>query len=97
MALEACSPTNSIIEKELQIAAEQNTIKTITVMEVGENFYLVIEFLWAEGRQWYLSTRRDRNKPKVFKDLSRLNNHLKTEYPTESFTLLRNQALPPQG
>lgn len=97
MNLSACSPENSILEGDLELAVLQETIDQIQVMETPVGFYVVVLLKWAEGKQWYLTTRRDRHTPKVFKDLKRLNDHLRELYPTDSFVLFRNMELPPQG
>lgn len=96
MNLSACSPENSILEGDLELAVLQKTIDRIQVMETPVGFYVVVLLKWAEGKQWYLTTRRDRHTPKVFKDLKRLNDHLRELYPTDSFVLFRNMELPPQ-
>lgn len=96
MNLSACSPENSILEGDLELAVLQETIDQIQVMETPVGFYVVVLLKWAEGKQWYLTTRRDRHTPKVFKDLKRLNDHLRELYPTDSFVLFRNMELPPQ-
>lgn len=90
-----CGPENSILEGDLELAVLQKTIDKLKVMETSVGFYVVVLLKWAEGKEWYLTTRRDRNMPKVFKDLERLNDHLREVYPTDSFELFRNQELPP--
>ena len=57
-------------------------------------FYIIAQLLSEPGKEWYLTTRRDRTVPKVFKDLKRMNDHLKEAYPTESFVLIRDQDFP---
>ncbi|QNP47830.1 hypothetical protein [Diaphorobacter aerolatus] len=69
----------------------------ITIAETSEGFYLIVRLKWADQKDWYLCTRRDRTQPRLFKDLNRLNEHLKEAYPTESLELLRNQGLPEPG
>ncbi len=59
-----------------------------------EGFYLLVEFKWAMGKEWYLTTRRVRTHPKIYKDLNRLNDYLKETFPHISFELLRNQKIP---
>lgn len=96
MTRHPCSPENSILESDLEIAVLQNAIKELKVMETPEGFYVVVLLKWAKGKEWYLTTRRDRYMPKVFKDLKRLNDHIREAYPTDRFTLFRNQELPPR-
>lgn len=96
MKLPPCSPENSILEGDLELAVLQKTLDKLKVMETPVGFYVVVLLKWAEGKEWYLTTRRDRNMPKVFKDLKRMNDHLREAYPTDSFELFRNQELPPR-
>ncbi len=88
-----CSPANSILESDLELAAQQQTIEKLKVIETPEGFYVIAQFLWAEGKEWYLTTRRKRTEPRLFKDLKRLNDHLKA-YPTHGFELFRDQSMP---
>ena len=64
-------------------------------METPEGFYVIARFLWAKGKDWYLTTRRNRSEPRLYKDLIRLNNNMKKIHPTIGFELLRNQHMPP--
>ena len=91
-----CSLANSILESDLEISVQQQTLEKFKVMETPEGFYVIAQFLWAEGKEWYLTTRRKRTEPRIFKDLKRLNDHLKETYPTDGFELFRNQRLPPR-
>lgn len=92
-----CSPANSILEGDLELAVQQETIKKLIVAETPEGFYVVVQLKWAGTKEWYLTTRRERTRPKLFKDLKRLNDHLKETYPTDKFELLRNQKVPARG
>lgn len=92
-----CSPANSILEGDLELAVQQETLKKLIVAETPEGFYVVVQLKWAGTKDWYLTTRRERTKPKLFKDLKRLNDHLKETYPTDRFELLRNQKVPARG
>lgn len=119
MKRQPCSPSNSILEGDLELAAKQQIIEKLKVMETPMGFYVIAEFsdkshvlekhkgtglpdwfyiiaqlLSEPGKEWYLTTRRDRTVPKVFKDLKRLNDHLKEAYPTDSFELIRGQDVP---
>lgn len=92
-----CSRANSLLEDDLDLAVQQQSLTRITVAETEEGFYLVVRLKWAAGKDWYLCTRRDRTQPRLFKDLNRLNEHLKEAYPTSGFELLRNQSMPEAG
>jgi hypothetical protein len=97
MQLSPCSPANSILEGDLDLAVQQQTLKKLKVMETPEGFFVIAQLKWAGNKEWYLTTRRERTKPKLFKDLKRLNDHLKEAYPTDSFELHRNQTVPARG
>jgi len=111
-----CSPANSVLEGDLQLAVKHQIIKSLTVVEVPTGFSVVIEFsgkpdtlkqhrqaglpdwfhilvqlLATPGKQWYLTTRRNRTSPRIFKDLSRLNDYLRQTCPDSGFTLVRTQ------
>ena len=92
-----CSAANSILEGDLELATQQQTLKKLAVAETPEGFYVIAQFKWAGNKEWYLTTRRKRTKPRLFKDLKRLNNHLRMAYPTDSVEILRNQKLPEKG
>lgn len=92
-----CSPANSILEGDLELAVQQQTLKKLTIAETPDGFYVIAQLKWAGNKEWYLTTRREREQPRLFKDLKRLNDHLKTAYPTDSVEILRNQELPAQG
>ena len=94
MNLKPCSKENSILEPDLEIAVSQQVLEKLHVMETPEGFYIVVILKWSPKTMWYVTTRRERTKPKLFKDLNRLNEHLKKNYPTDSIELIRNQKLP---
>lgn len=94
MNLLPCSSENSILEGDLELAVLQKTLEKLKIMETPEGFFVVVNLKWAKGKDWYLTTRRERNTPKLFKDLKRLNDHLREAYPTEVVELYRNQQVP---
>ncbi len=91
-----CSPANTILEGDLELAVQQQTLKILTIAETSDGFYVVAQLKWAANKEWYVTTRRHREQPRIFKDLTRLNELLRTAYPTDSVDILRNQQLPPQ-
>ncbi|MGS0550504.1 hypothetical protein [Xanthomonas oryzae] len=66
----------------------------IKPMGVPEWYYVLAQLLGEPGKEWYLTTRRKRDRPRMFKDLKRLNDLLLEKDPKDGFTLLRNQGLP---
>lgn len=89
-----CGPGNSLLEGDLELAIKQESLKKLTVAETVHGFYVIAQLKWAGNKEWYLTTRRDRTKPRLFKDLKRLNDHLKVAYPTDSIEILRNEVIP---
>jgi len=89
-----CSPANSILEGDLELAMQQQTLQKLIIAETPEGFYIIAILKWAKNKEWYLTTRRDRDRPRIFKDLNRLNEHLKEAYPTDSVEIVRNQEIP---
>ena len=92
-----CSIANSILATDISIAAKQHKLKELKIMETEKGFYIIVCLKWSKFPEWYLTTRRDRTQPKLFKDLDRLNKSLKTHYPNCNFKLFRNQELPPKN
>lgn len=92
-----CSPANSILEGDLELAVQQETLKKIQIAETTEGFYVIAQLKWAGNKEWYLTTRRERTKPRLFKDLRRLNDLLREAYPTDVVEILRNQPVPEKG
>ena len=91
--LPPCSPANSFLDSELQLYVQQQTLKSLKVLEAPEGFYVAAQFVWSKDKTWYLTTLRDRFQPKVYKDLRRLNGILKRA-GVNSFDFLHNQSLP---
>jgi len=75
-----------ILEGELETAAEQGGIKDVRVVETTDGFY-VVATVETKTETRFLATRRKPNEPRVFKDLERLNNLLRSVYPTGSIDL----------
>lgn len=92
-----CSPANSVLEGDLELAVQQQTLKKIQVAETPEGFFVIAQLKWAGNKEWYLTTRRERTKPRLFKDLRRLNDLLKVAYHTDTVEILRNQTVPEPG
>ncbi|MES2663948.1 MAG: hypothetical protein V4629_11675 [Pseudomonadota bacterium] len=93
MNLPKCSLKNSLSETDLLIAAEQDTLEKILVVEVENGFCVLVEMKWAKDKKWFISTRRERHSPRLFKDLNRLNAFLKEHFPFTNYVLKRNGSL----
>jgi len=98
MNLPQCAEGSSIQEGELHDATMQRRVCRIRVMETSGGFYVVAQLRsFADGEgvsDWFLCTRRDKKRPKLFSRLERLNNRLKEICPGVGFELVRSQPLP---
>jgi len=91
---EFCSEDNVILEADLKQAIKHNSIEQLHVMELNDNtYFLVVNLTWAIGKNWYLCTQRSKS-PRIFKDLTRMNEYLREKFPTQCVILHRNQVLP---
>lgn len=76
-----CNPGNSVDEASLRFAVQQNNVDELTIRETADGlYYITFRFITSNEKEWYLVTYRNRNSPKMFKDLTRLNKHLKEFY-----------------
>lgn len=97
MIIAPCSPANSVLEGDLELAVQQGTLKKLVIAEIDSGYYVTAQLKWSGSKEWYLTTRRERFQPRVFKDLRRLNDLLRESIPTDSVEILRYQKLPPKG
>ena len=61
---------------------------------VPEWMYILAQLVAEPGKLWYLTTRRERNTPKQFRDLTRLNDYLKRVSPSMDYAVHRGQRMP---
>jgi len=94
MRLPECTESNSLLESDLALASQQQTIKEMTVLETESGYSVAVTLKWEPSKIWYLTTRRNRRTPKKVADLSRLNNQLKQIAPDQGYLLLRNWTPP---
>ena len=86
-----CSVENTILESELQNSAKQREVTAIHVVEEKEGYYVFVKLRWALNKRWYIATRRNREAPKIWKDLGRLNRQLKELCPENKYLLHRKE------
>jgi len=89
------NPLDSVPERVLKDSAMKNTLIKLKVMETDEgHYYVIAKFIWSKD-EFFIRSRRNKKSPKIFKNLQRLNSHLKKEIsPDVGFELLRHQTLP---
>lgn len=95
MNLPQCAKGTSIQEGNLHDAAIQRRVCRIRVMETPDGFYVTVQLRsFADGEgvgDWFLCTRRNPKRPKLFSRLERLNNRLKEICPGLGFELFRTK------
>ncbi len=92
--LPACTSNNSLLEGEILTASQRQTITQIEVLETGKGLCLAVELKWEPGKTWYITTRRNREEPKYYADLTRLSKHLNELAPGIDFLLRRDPKIP---
>lgn len=100
-----CGLENSVLEPDLRGAAVQGVIADIDVMEtalVSQKgqvlpefaYFISVRMKWSGSKRWYLTTRRYRDRPRLFKHIATLNEMLRDVAPTMTVTLHRGAELP---
>lgn len=82
-------PDFSITENIIEAAQKQKFITDLAINEIEGGFYITVKFTWSGEKKWYLTTRRDRDCPRIFKSLSRLNEYLKEKVYTNELKIVR--------
>jgi len=104
MKLKPCTEETSLLEADLMTADRQNNVELIQIMEVldvpgrasepGSAYYLLVT-LKTSPKHWYFTTRRERDEPRLFRDLRRLRAYLKENFPKTDIRMEIDQTLPP--
>ena len=94
MKLPACTSNNSLLEGDIETASQRETITHLEVLETENGLCIAIEIKLEPGKIWYITTRRNREEPKYYADLTRLSKHLNTLAPGVDFVLRRNPKIP---
>lgn len=82
-------PDFSIVETVIENSHKHNYVYDLSIHEIDEGFYITVRLTWSGSKIWYLTTRRDRYTPRIFKSLSRLNDYLKEKLYTHEVKLIR--------
>jgi len=95
-ALPPCTRVNGILAAELTRAAERGLVTALDVHETDDGtLFVTVHLAHSGGDVWYLVTRRRRDIPQPFRDLTRLARHLASVVPGVDFALHRDASLPP--
>lgn len=113
LSLPVCELSNSVLESELREAAIQDVIASVEILEamtdVAPSYFVAVQMHWSGKKVWYLTTRRDRTRPRLFRQVSvvlellrsvssasitlRLNNELPASHPSSPKSSTNSRAL----
>lgn len=82
-------PDFSISELVLEESNKQGFIKEIMINEFDSVFFITAKLAWSGEKVWTLTTRREKDKARIFKDLTRLNEFLREKIYTEEVKIIR--------
>ena len=94
MAPKTLPAGSGILESELQLASDMGGIEALTVVETEAGF-IVRATLKGKVAHRHMTTRREPLTPRLFKDLERLNNLLRSIYPEGAIELEIEQKYSP--
>lgn len=80
-----------VTEREVKIAVSKQTVGNVIIMETREGFYVQVEFKYIRPRWFWLTSKRSTSVPRCFKDLGRLNDHLRTLAPSATVRIQRER------
>lgn len=83
-------PDFSISEVVLEESNKQGFIEELIINEFDLGFFVTAKLTWSGEKVWTLTTRREKDKARVFKDLTRLNEFLKEKINTKEVKIIRN-------
>lgn len=81
------NPENAITEPDLELAAKKEAVKKFYITQCTEGFYITVRLNWRDD-DIHLATRRERDKPKMFKHIGRLIEHIRAKFPNITFIQL---------
>lgn len=84
------NPELAVTENVLETSQTQGFITELVIHEANEGFYITVKFTWSADKIWYLTTRREKETPRIFRSLSRLNEYLKEKVYTKELKIVRS-------
>jgi hypothetical protein len=74
------NPKNSITEADVILAAKNGTLKSLRIEKNGEKFHVCLCLTWRK-EELFLSTTRNRKRPRQFHHLGRLVEYIESSFP----------------
>lgn len=95
MSIPHCDPAETITQVDLDKAYQQNLVLKIRYFYTGEGSFLKFTLANNPEQEFFLSTRRERTRPKVFVDQNLLLADLHRRFPGLVFEANGQQMTPP--
>lgn len=95
MSIPDCDPADTIIQGDLDKAQAQNQVRRIKYVYTAEGGYLMFTLASNLDKEFYLATRRERTRPKIFVDQNALLANLYANFPGLVFEANANWAPSP--
>lgn len=82
-------PDLAITENVIETSHQQGFITELIIYEVDGGFYITVKLTWSGDKVWYLTTRREKDTPRIFKSLNTLNDYLREKVYTKELKIVR--------
>lgn len=96
MPIPHCDPADTILQADLDKVKTQHAVLKIRLIYTEEGSYLSFVLKNDPAKELYLTTRRERTRPKVFVDQNLLLADLHRNFPGLIFEASGSQAPPPE-
>lgn len=91
------NPEFSITESDAILAAKNGTLKALRIVKDGDSCHVLMQLTWRKDQDLYLVTTRNRKEPRRFRDLDRLVEYIKANFPGVTLMALVLQDKPATG
>lgn len=85
MTIPNCDPSDTILQVDLDKVKTSESVLKIKLVNTDEGSFLIFVLKSDPTRELFLTTRRDRTRPKVFVDQNLLLDDLRRSFPDFSF------------
>ncbi|MDD3465177.1 MAG: hypothetical protein PHH07_06840 [Candidatus Cloacimonetes bacterium] len=81
------NPENAITEPDLELAAKKDAVTKFYITQCSDGFYITVRLNWRED-DIHLSTRRQKDRPKIFRSIARLIQLIRRKFPNITYIQL---------
>jgi len=95
VVLDPVGHENTVTETEMRDYASRGMVTSTDVMQTPDGEYFVVLTLYGHRKkEWYLTTRRERTRPRMFQNLEKLNMLLCEIVDHPTLTIHRGVSVP---